>query len=345
MNDWMEFLASQGAVSQNNETHSFGESAAQRDPTDGRTLLTDLSHIGVIHARGADALSFLAAQFTNDLRQLDASHTQLNAYCTAQGRVIALLRVHRHNEDLLLHVPRSLIDGLLKRLRMFVLRAQVTLEDASTQWTRIGLSGPRTADLLRAGLGVSAPEAGAVVHASDAIVLGDAGPVSRVEVLAERAVAQRLWSMWRNTAVPVGTGAWRLLDIRSGLPEVVPSTSQEFVPQMLNLQALGGLSFKKGCYPGQEIVARMQYLGKLKRRMYVGRCTDSLTPSPGDSLFQGGQNPDHKAGIVVSAEPSPSGGTELLAVVEIAASGDIRLKSPAGPVVILADPPYSLGSG
>jgi len=345
MNSWTEFLTSQGAVFQNNETHSFGESAAQRDPDDGGTRMMDLSHIGVIEARGPDALTFLAGQFTNDLKPLDANHVQLNGYCNAQGRLIALLRVHRYGEAFLLHVPRSLVEGLLKRLRMFVLRAQVSIDDVSDHWVRLGLSGPRAAALLSEGLGMTAPEPGGVTQGSGTIVLGVAGSTPRFEVLAEPSVAPSLWNTWRSVATPVGSGAWRLLDIRSGLPELAPVTSQEFVPQMINLQAIGGISFKKGCYPGQEIVARMQYLSKLKRRMYVGRCADPALPVPGEPLFQGGQETEHKVGMVVSAEPSPNGGSELLAVVEITALGDIHLKGPRGPVVILADPPYPLGSG
>lgn len=345
MNSWSEFLALQGAVFQNHETHSFGESAAQRDPSDGRTLMVDLSHIGVIEARGPDALTFLAGQFTNDLRQLDANQTQLNGYCNPQGRLIAILRVHLYEGGLLLHAPRSLLEGLLKRLRMFVLRAQVSFDDASDRWVRLGLIGPHAAALLSEGLGLSAPSAGAFIRNSEAMVLSVTGPVPRFEVLVQPVLAQKLWMRWRKDAISVGAGAWRLLDIRSGLPELAPATSQEFIPQMLNLQALSGINFKKGCYPGQEIVARMQYLGKLKRRMYVGHCADAALAAPGEPLYQGGQDTEHKVGVVVSAEASPNGGSELLAVVEITALGEIRLKGTAGPVVILADPPYTLGSG
>lgn len=342
---WTEFLASQGATFENNETRSFGESAAERDPRNGSTHMMDLSHIGVIAARGPDALAFLAGQFTNDLKQLDREHVQLNGYCNPQGRLIAALRVHRYGDGFLLHLPRSLLEGLLKRLRMFVLRAQVSLDDASERWTRIGLSGPRAAVLSSEALGMAAPEAGKFAEAGGTIVIGMPGSTPRFEILAETTLAQRLWNTWRSVATPVGSGAWRLQDIRSGLPELSPVTSQEFVPQMVNLQAIDGISFKKGCYPGQEIVARMQYLGKLKRRMYVGRCAESALPAPGEPLFQGGQATEHKVGIVVSAEPSPDGGSEMLAVVEITALGDVHLKGPTGPVVILTDPPYTLGSG
>lgn len=345
MSSWTDFLAAQGAIFQNQETRAFGDGVALADPADGHTFMVDLSHVGLVEARGADALTFLTGQFTNDLRRLNADQSQLNGYCNAQGRLIALLRIYQHDTGFLVDVPKGLIEPLLKRLRMFVLRAQVSLEDVSERWARIGLAGTAAGGLIEQTLDIAAPQPNGVARTSTSLVLSIPGPVPRFEVVAPNDLAQRLWTSWAPTAKPSGAGAWRLLNIRSGLPEVASATSQEFIPQMLNLQAIGGVNFKKGCYPGQEIVARMQYLGKLKRRMYLGRCPDAAVPAPGDALYQGGQEPGQKAGLVVCAEASPDGGVELLAVVEMASTGDVHLKSPTGPAVTLTDPPYPLGSG
>jgi folate-binding protein YgfZ len=154
--------------------------------------------------------------------------------------------------------------------------------------------------------------------------------------------AQKLWDTLNVRGAPVGESAWRLLEIKAGLPAIFAGTSELFVPQMTNLHLINGVSFTKGCYPGQEIVARMQYLGTLKRRMYLGHVDTDQQASPGDSLFTSADQ-EQAIGRVVDAQPHPDGGQSLLAVIQIklAEAGDIHLGSADGPLVVLEPLPYA----
>jgi folate-binding protein YgfZ len=344
MNTWTAFLKTFGGNVGEHNRVTFGDSAGNAEPDREPLLIMDLSYLGLIRVEGDDALSFLTAQFTNDLRGLQADRSQLSGYCNPQGRLIALMRIFRVGDDFFLQTPRSLVDGLIKRLRMFVLRAKVVLSDVSEQWPRIGLAGSEVTSIGQAILDTALPPPEGVTSAGAATLLHIPGPVPRYEVIAPSAQAQTLWSRFAARGRIADDTVWQRVSLRGGIPEIEPATSQQFVPQMVNLELIGGVNFKKGCYPGQEIVARMQYLGKLKRRLYRARLAQDHAPQPGDDLYQGGIDAEHKAGTVVNSVPSPQGGYELLAVLEIAASADIRYGSPKGKALELVNLPYEVPS-
>jgi folate-binding protein YgfZ len=208
---------------------------------------------------------------------------------------------------------------------------------------RIGVAGRKAADMLAAVAGQAVPgEVNAVTRAGDLTILRVPGVQPRFEVYAASIdAAKDLWDALNVDAAPVGMSAWRLLEILSGLPAVYAGTSELFVPQMANLQLVDGVSFKKGCYPGQEIVARMQYLGTLKRRMYLGRITTDEPVAPGASLFSGGDD-EQASGRIVDAQPHPDGGQAALAVLQISAveTGDLHFDSIDGPQFNLEELPY-----
>lgn len=247
----------------------------------------DLSDLGVLTASGADAAQFLQGQLSNDLRKLACGASQLSALHTVQGRVQALLRVLRDTDtSYLLIMPRALIADVVTTLRKRVFRARVTLTDNSAEWQIQGASVPPPNKL----------------HA----VVDESG---RCLVL-DRALR----------APSRGRDAWRALDIAAGLPQVYPESQGEFVAQMLNLDLLGGIAFDKGCYIGQEIIARAHYRGRVKRRMQRFALATQAPPAAGSTVTL----PSGDAAIVVDACQTEAG-CELLAVATIPAAGALPL--------------------
>ena len=343
-NEWKEFLVSTGARldADGASVTDFGDAQRERTQAVAGTVLCDLSHLGLIAVRGADTQSFLQSQLTNDAREVSASRSQLSGYCTAKGRLLALFRIFMRGDATYLQLPQELLEPTLKRLRMFVLRAKVTLDDASPALIRIGYSGPDAEQRVRTALG-SAPQAvNDVVEASDVTVLRLPGAMPRFELIGDLARLRTLWTQLATQAMPVGAAAWSLLDIRAGVPEVLKTSVEEFIPQMVNLPALGAVNFKKGCYPGQEIVARMQYLGTLKRRMYLAHVDATEPPAPATPLYEAGA--ESAQGHIVHAQRAPQGGCNALAVVVIAAAerGALHLGTPDGPSLKFEDLPYQL---
>jgi hypothetical protein len=314
---WKSLMTAAGAsFDTSGRVAQFREPAAEVHAAAQGTVLCELSGLSLIRARGTDAQAFLQSQLSNDIRLVDASHSQLSAYNTPKGRMLALFRVFRRGEDYLLQLPQVRVEETLKRLRMFVMRSKLTLDLADAELARIGLSGPEAAVRLRAVLGEVPSQPDACETRNDVTVLNLTGSFPRYEVVAPSAVLATLWNRLTPPCTVCGPVVWRWLDIMAGIPSVLPGAVEEFVPQMANLELINGVNFKKGCYPGQEIVARMQYLGQLKRRMYRLHSKDDVCPSPGDAVYA----PDlgeQAAGHVVDAVPAPAGGCDLLAVVTI----------------------------
>jgi hypothetical protein len=271
-----------------------------------------LDELGVIEVSGADAMSFLQAQLTNDTKGLDSSRVQFNGYCTAKGRLLAVFEQWREGDVICLQLPREILAPVMKKLSMFVLRAKARLEDASTRWTTQALIGPGAAQLLSQALG-QAPAAGQSLcdGALRVTRLPDGGSARERFVLrAPAAQAERLQSVLA-AARRVDGGVFWWSQIDAARPTVVAATQEAFVPQMINLEVLGGVNFKKGCYPGQEVVARSQYLGKLRRRMSIAHVdgTPEAATAGGDVFFDGQEQP---SGKVVLAAAAPGGGMDLL---------------------------------
>jgi folate-binding protein YgfZ len=236
-----------------------------------RSASGELQHIGLLRFSGPDAGAFLQGQVSNDTRRLAGHETLLAAYCTPQGRVISLPRLVPHSSGIIALLPRDLLPRTMQGLRKFVLRAKVDIADLSGQWSVIGQHGEqalRAAGLPIPGLAPIAPnvhgyleEAGLGVGCVD-LRSGRYWLIGPTASLAERGFlggAQEPLAVERD---------WRLADIRAGLPQVYAASSELFIPQMLNLDLIDGISFAKGCYTGQEIVARTQHLGRIKRRMF-----------------------------------------------------------------------------
>ena len=342
--EWREFLLNKGAEFSDGVVRSFGNAERELRVVTTGDVLADLSHTGLIAASGEETVSFLQGQVTSDVRQVSATWSQLSAYCSPKGRMLAAFRIFQRGDTLYLSMPRATVEPTLKRLRMFVLRAKVTLEDASDSLVRIGFSGPHAEEQLREQLGAVPGSEHEALESGGYTALRIPGPHPRFEIYGELEPMKKLWTALDVRAAPVGAEPWHLLDLRAGLPVVYPETADAFVPQMANLQLLEGISFKKGCYTGQEVVARMQYLGKLKRRMFRAHIDAEACPPAGAPLFAAGSSSGQGVGKVVSAAPDPDGGCELLAVVEITSreADDVRLGDGDGPRLTFLELPYSV---
>lgn len=325
MQDWQDFLKTQKL-----DQRPIGDCS-----------ISDLSPLGLIRIRGEDVDQFLQGQLTNDIAQVDANHSQLSGYCSPKGRMLASFRIVQRGDERYLILPRERLDAVLKRLQMFVLMSRVELSDASAELALIEISGECASDLLPIDPPVGDNDVNTL---DDYSVIRVPGDRPRFQVLAPPDRIQALWEEAAATATPTAFSSWLLLDIRAGIPSVWESTADLFIPQMANLQALKGVSFTKGCYTGQEVVARMQYLGKLKRRMYRLKIDSPTPPEPGQELFSEHSASGQGAGRVVSAAPAPGGGYEALAVIEIgvAEGGKVHLGGPDGPQVEFLDLPYQL---
>jgi folate-binding protein YgfZ len=337
--DWQAFLTARGAP--------VGEDGAQFAAVaqDAPCALTDLSHLGLIAVGGPEAADFLQGQVSNDVRELSDTHTQLSSHCSPKGRMLANFRLLRFEESLFLVLPRRQMGPLLKRLRMFVLRAKVSIDDASDALVCFGIIGGCADDALAAHFGALPQADNDMTRAGDAALIRIAGALPRYLYIGPAETAKALWQdAAAQGAVETHADLWTLQDIRAGIPTVLPETADAFVPQMTNMQLIDGVSFHKGCYTGQEVVARMQYLGKLKRRMYIAEAETDTAPRPGDALSAPGSSSEQGPGRVVDARASAPGRWELLVVAEIPAAegGELRLGDD-GPLLKVRAPAYGFG--
>jgi folate-binding protein YgfZ len=341
--DWKEFLENRGAEFTDGKVLHYGNPEREKRVITTGDILVDLSHNGLLSARGEDCESFFQGQFTNDIKQVSDTQAQLSAYCNPKGRMLASFLIFHRADSYFLRMPRSLIEATQKRLQMFVLMSKVTLEDASESLVGIGYSGPNSEKELQSVIDTLPSEDFGSAQANGLTIIRLPGPLPRYEIYGTSESMQKLWSSLDVRAAPVGAQAWDLLDIMSGIPTIFPETVDAFVPQMTNLQLINGVNFKKGCYTGQEIVARMQYLGTLKRRMFLAHVDTDDQPSPGMALSSPHSSSGQGTGKVVNAQASPSGGYDLLAVAEISSveKGDIHLGQDDGPLLEFKDLPYS----
>lgn len=344
---WRRFLEDAGAVFDDGGVAHFGNPAQERQVATAGSVIADLSHLGLITARGADAARFLQGQLTNDVTRLDERRSQLAGYCNPQGRLLAILRLFFREDRYHCLLPAALLDEVLERLRKYVLMSQVTLEDASDALMRIGLSGPRADRELRQILGAIPEKIDEVLPSGNLSVIRLPGIHPRFALLGPSETLEKVWADLDVRAAPVGAAAWSLLDILAGIPVIHPQTVATFIPQSVNLELLGGVSFDKGCYTGQEIVARLHYRGSVKRRMFLAECDTDAVPQPGTPVYAAAS--ETTAGTVVSAAPAPDGGCAVLAVLQLEHAGNgasLHLGERSGPSLRLRELPYPVpGAG
>jgi tRNA-modifying protein YgfZ len=331
-NEWHTYLQQHAARIESGVVRDFGDATAERQVTDNGAALADLSHLALLEFSGADAEAFLQGQLSCDVKAIAVGEQSLGSYCTPKGRMLASFFLVRLPDRFLMLLSTSLAAAIHKRLKMFVLRSKVTINDITDTRALLGLSSRTDASILEKARGDCA-----ALPETVTVALGS----KRLIVFSTTENAPQLWQRLSAYLRPVGTGCWEWLDIQEGLPLITAATQDQLVPQMANLELIGGVSFKKGCYPGQEIVARTQYLGKVKRRMF--RAHLEVPANPGESLYSDDLG-DQASGLVVAAQPAPSGGYDLLAVARLDSQEGsvIRLKAPDGPPLRFDALPYEL---
>ncbi len=316
-------------------------SATSAEATDLHGALPELA---VLRAEGPDAVTFLQGQLTCDVAAVDAGTSRLGAWCNPKGRIAVLFRLVRRGAGLDMVLPAALAEESRKRLGMYVLRAKVTLgaePDRLCLWAR----GARAMEVLAKAVGAPPPtdENGATT-AGDVSVVRLPGQAGTCLVLAPARAVPELWSALGAVSERAGADAFELDRVRAAEPAIVPATAGAFVPQMVNLELLDGVSFTKGCYIGQEVVARTQHLGKLKRRMFRARVGAESAPSPGDPIYGASESGGQSVGSVVRAAPAGDGARELLTVLRLdaVAAGELHLQQILGPPLELLELPYEL---
>jgi tRNA-modifying protein YgfZ len=322
-----------------------------------RGAFMPLPQFGIIDVTGDDAASFLHTQLTNDVQHLDASSARLAGYCSAKGRLLASFLTWRHGDTIRLLLSKDVQAPIQKRLSMFVLRAKAKLADAGAALAVVGLAGDvRKAlstvfDALPDGVHVNVDgPAGSLIRVPDA-----AGRLRYLWVGPKAEVEARVPEL-EQKLTRVSPAVWDWLDIHAGEPRITQAVSEQFVPQMVNFDVLGGVNFRKGCYPGQEVVARSQYRGTIKRRMAlanIAAASDTTHPAghpvtagavtAGAELFQA-DDPGQPCGMIVNVAAAPEGGVDALVEIKLAAleAGGVHLGAADGPLLSFLPLPYAL---
>ena len=292
-------------------------------------VVCPLSHFELLRFSGADAQGFLQAQLTCDVLQVTPAAARYGGYCTPKGRLIADFVLMGTPQAYLMHLPSDSCTVLAERLRKFVLRAKVRI-GRENELRAIGIAGPGAVALLQQSVGESPHLPLESVQYPGATLLRLPG--GAFLAIAPQADIAGLWEVLARQATPAGMDCWNWLQIRAGIPWITAATREQFVPQMVALDAIGGVDFQKGCYPGQEIVARTRYLGEVKRVLCFGH-SDAMGAAGDLLMSEEGQS----RGMVVNAAPAPGGGCDLLAVAQIGMDGGLlRLGSTDGPGVIIS---------
>lgn len=338
---WTDFLAREGATFENNAVRFAAAEAEARD-ADSRTIAVPLVHLGLIRSSGDDSATFLHNLFSNNVVKLGEDSAQWNSFNSAKGRMLANFLLWRETGGHLLALSADIHAPILKKLSMYVLRSKVKLTDGGADTVLIGVAGADATGVVeRAGLPAAGEPMGLASRGATRVIrIGS----SRLVVAAPMEDAAEIFAaLVAAGAAKAGTAAWQLTDVRAGVPLVTTPTQEAFVAQMLNYELIGGVSFNKGCYPGQEIVARTQYLGKLKKRTYRVHIATAEAPAPATDLYA----PDfgaQSAGQLVNVAPAPDGGFEALAVLQTssAEAGEVHLGAPDGPRLTLLDLPYAV---
>lgn len=342
---WRTFLEQGRAASAAEQVAHFDQLAIESRLALTGNVGCNLLQEGLIVASGVDSAAFLQGQLTCDVRQVTPERSLISAYCNPKGRILACLRLFQREDSYYLALPNLLVEPTLIRLRKYLMRAKTVLEADNDRLERIGIAGPAVAQLLSQCLAesISGMAAGAVVHSKNITVIRLNGLLPRFVLYGTAPELAAIWNTLGSELTPVGTASWRLLRILAGTPAVYPETVEAFVPQMLNLQLLDGISFQKGCYTGQEIVARTHYLGKLKRRMYLALVDSPTPPRPGDPLFSPQTNASQSAGQLVDVAIHPDGSYAVLAValIECAEGGILQLGNTEGPLLRMQPLPYA----
>lgn len=317
---WAEHLAEQNAqFDEHGKITTFGHAELERILIKNGPVVTSLTHQALIRVAGSEAQQFLQAQLTSDINKVDDNHAQISAYCDPQGNVLTDFLVFKYQGDFYLSFDGSLREPILKRLQMFVLRSDVQLTEVSQELIHIGFAG-EFADLdIQRRLNTKVKhdfESGFISsrHMKDVLVIKVPGPYHKYALFGPAEQMKEAWKKIRDNSDVTNSYDWHLLDIASGIAHITEATTGQFTAQFLNLDKLDAINFQKGCFPGQEIIARIHYRGKVTKRTLRLHLAENLDLNPGDSLeLKDEADKTHKL-TVLNASSDIFSGTLCLAV-------------------------------
>ena len=289
MQDWIDFLTTQ-----------------KTQPLQHNNAYCALTETGLLYVGGDDAKEFLQNQLSNDIDKMNEHHAQFSSISSAKGRMFGIFRVIQIEGGYILVMPKSIVENIQLRLQKFIVRSQVVLADISDSFSGISITTDNAELIQQLNLTAQSDEGSmhSVVQTENQINLQVHAAKGRVRFMIFNNDTNQLIDIWQKISQVLtanDASQWQLQEIEAGIPTVHPETSEAFVLQMSNLHLLDGVSFKKGCYPGQEVVARMKYLGKLKRRMYLASVSGIPCPNAGDDLTTKGSDRADGSGKVVDA--------------------------------------------
>ena len=319
--------------------------------------IAQLNQFALITASGADAINFLHSQLTNDIKSLAENHGCLAGFCTPKGRLLATMLLWKINDTITIEVPRELQENLQKRLQMYVMRAKLKLDHITDAHAVLGIFGEATAAKLARWFPElpTSPYVLASTPDGTLLRLPDVAGVARYQCIVAKALAAQIEQAatqlsavhlaneqnTQHTIKPLlPESSWTLSEIHAGIPHVTAATQEKFVPQMINFELIGGVNFKKGCYPGQEIVARTHYLGKQKRRTVLAQIPSAAVRS-GMEVFAC-TDLEQPCGMVVNAAPNATGGSDCLIEIKTSFLSDTVVQLSSGEICRWLPMPYAL---
>lgn len=347
-NDWKNYLLSKGANFTEDGGFKFNDESDSNKKAEDSDIICDISQFSTLVVAGGDAKEFMQGQFTNDAEHVDDDNSQLSAFCNNKGRMTANFRLFKNQQNYFFSVKNSLVDESIQHLQNYILRAQVAIQDISEQLIHLGISGGNAEKLLSPFIEISNNDVDGTSSNENYIVIRAADPLNsipRYEVFCSFEHAKALWETISTQAETVNSSSWDYLNIQAGLPFIDDHTSEEFVPQMVNMDLINGVSFTKGCFTGQEIIARMHYLGKLKKRCFKVHIASEDRPAAGDKLFAENAKAGQNTGMIIQTEKNPESGYDALAVIQIAdTESKLFLNDADGAVITVKELPYSFNN-
>lgn len=344
---WQQFLKQQGAhfdEKQSGDITQFGANSTFSSLPE--QFITPIQHLGILKFTGDDVIHFLHGQLTNDVEHLSQQQAELAGYCTAKGRLLATFLMWKEQNSIFLQSSVDVLAAIQKRLKMFVLRSKVTIEDMQSTTASLGLFGKTLQATLSHLFGTlpTRPYEKITTDLGTLICFPEVNNQPRYQWISSLQILQEHWTSLSAIAAPVSNHLWAYTDILAGTPHITQATQEAFVPQMVNYELIGGVNFKKGCYPGQEIVARTQYLGKTKRRMALFH-TDTSDIAAGNEIFSS-EDPAQPCGQVVNAMTIDKKTAYCLAEIKLSAleKGTVHLGSAQGPQLLQQALPYDISS-
>jgi folate-binding protein YgfZ len=330
---WQDFLSTRHASMTDNVIQHFSQPATLDSP-----IIADLTSQGLLCFTGEESQLFLQNQLSSDIRLLTTqSCAQYSSYSTPKGRMLASFLVWHHQQQYYLQLDPALLPAIQKRLGMYILRTKTQVSDVTAAWGKFGLAGQGIRNVIESAFAINAPSNMATLPLGESLLISL--PNERFEYITPLEKAPALWEkLVAAGCIEAGDPVWQLSEIRASSPWITAATQEEFVPQMINLDLIGGVSFDKGCYPGQEIVARTHYLGKLKRRLFHASIDTTEPVAIGMDVFSQEMH-GQSSGKILNAAPVPTGGYEVLVVAQISSVPyGLHLSHLEGPQLVVKTP-------